>query len=70
MTQPELRRRLDSPTWLLHSRVTFAPQDALFNSLLDDPYLSLQLGGKPPQPVSGDVIITSSWGVWPPDPTL
>lgn len=27
-------------------------QDALFNSLLDDPYLSLQLAGKPSQQVT------------------
>lgn len=48
--------------------MTFDPQDALFNSLLDDPYLSLQLGGKPSQQVSGEVV-ASSRGVWPPDLT-
>lgn len=31
-------------------------QDALFNSLLDNPYLNLQLTGKPSQQVTRDVI--------------
>ncbi|XP_055083913.1 CREB-regulated transcription coactivator 2-like isoform X3 [Periophthalmus magnuspinnatus] len=38
---------------LSHS-ATYGPTDALFNSLLDDPYLSLQLAGKSNQQFSSD----------------